>query len=253
MTRMLAVLAWAALCGCSALSDELIEQRKSAAEQGLRSPDSLSATWKRYLTPEKKGEFETTEEFSARRERLPKTDFYFVCSAPHTVNSKYDADRGEAVFTLRATTMGSEFEGMKGLAVESETTLEPRVGKNAFGVKRAYRHRFGDEYVLHMPDLGSFASRSGARVRYREFSDLLVLSVPLPREAARRHMSGVQVMLGVSIDQDANGTTYSDFRAPTIRYPLHNDVDQHVVEAVLHSVIVFDPTSKELIHVFVGG
>lgn len=197
----------------------------------------------RSLMVEPKGEFETTEQFEARKKAPPPAVYAFVAPKP---DARYDADA--AAFTVELTRYDAK--GAYGQFIDSLIAVVDKIdssrfydASNAFGVSvKVYQRTIG-RWGIVIPD---------------EPQRYLKLKVPVPPDRAQALKDRLSLMVVVRTNAESRPLvsskdkleTGSSYEKPTIKRPEEATIYEHGLEADLLGIWVFDRESGEVLAKF---
>lgn len=209
---------------------DVARARKKAARETLHGleEEERAGVWAAVFSNDK-GEFETTEEFQARRP-MPEGPVYFEALA----GQEYDADTQTVRVSFYALDRRLKFD-------EATTKTRTR-GQTAFGVEFDYDLVEGEYYTLKLQNTSALGERwDGWKVHF---------DLPMPVDEARA-LGRPRVILGVEFL--GRGGRHFDFTRARIDDPVQRRVYRYGASVAITSVAIFDRSTDDCLLAWLPG
>lgn len=183
-----------------------------------------------------KGEFETTEQFKARRkaaaDAVVGNIYAFKVEFDKTITQsiRYDADKGYVEITVPTDTDGA-------IKIRNQYTTISSTGTNAFGAKTTILTVTGSDWLLTM---------SGRPPGL----DLPVMKLAMAPEQARFVVPQLAVLVICSLRPDYNSRlvfTSPSLIEPTFSLPVGRNVNEKHIYVAVRAVWLYDVASGEIL------
>lgn len=210
--------------------EDAVRERKIAARENTHglNKEERAELWSAVFSNDK-GEFETTDQFNARRP-MPEGPVYFEALAGQV----YNAD---------TQTMRVSFYALdRRLKFDEATTKTRTRGQTAFGVEFDYDLVEGEYYTIELENTSALDKRwDGWKVHF----DLL-----MPVDKARA-LGRPRVILGVEFL--GRGGRHFDFTRARIDDPVQRRVYRYGASVAITSVAIFDESTEDCLLAWVPG